>query len=130
MRATIRGVRIALLVLAFYWLALIIATHVPAKVIEQVKVNDKVAHNIAYSGLAFLLAWAIPTNPKRLSQNVVIATLVGTIYAGVDELTQIPVGRTADWGDFSADLFGILIGIVVYIVMRGIIYKTPFRLEA
>jgi VanZ family protein len=48
----------------------------------------------------------------------------------VDELTQIPVGRTADWGDFSADLFGILIGIIVYVVMRGIILKTPFRLEA
>ena len=130
MRATIRGVRIALLVLGLYWLALVVATHVPAQAIQHVKVNDKVAHNIAYSGLAFLLAWAIPTNPKRLSQNVVIATVVGTVYAGVDELTQIPVGRTADWGDFSADLFGILIGIIVYVVMRGIILKTPFRLEA
>lgn len=119
-----------MLALGLYWLALIVATHVPAQAIQQVKVNDKLAHNVAYSGLAFLLAWAIPTNPKRLSQNVVIATIVGSVYAGVDELTQIPVGRTADWGDFSADLFGILIGVIIYVVMRGIILATPFRLEA
>jgi VanZ family protein len=76
-----------------------------------------------------LLAWAVPTHPKRKSQNVLIATGIGVAYAGIDELTQIPVGRIADWADFSADLFGILAGIVVYVAMREAILATPFRLK-
>jgi VanZ family protein len=71
----------------------------------------------------------VPTHPKRKSQNVLIATAIGVAYAGIDELTQIPVGRIADWADFSADLFGILAGIIVYVAMREAILATPFRLK-
>jgi hypothetical protein len=39
------------------------------------------------------------------------------------------VGRIADWADFSADLFGILAGIIVYVAMREAILATPFRLK-
>ena len=91
--------------------------------------NDKVIHIGAFSVLAFLLAWAVPTNHKRRSWNVIIATAIGVAYAAIDELTQIPVGRTADWADFSADLFGILAGIIVYVAMREAMLATSFRLK-
>lgn len=91
--------------------------------------SDKFLHVGAFGGLAFLLAWAVPTNPRRKSLNVVLAAGIGVAYAAIDELTQIPVGRTADWADFSADLFGILTGLVVYVAMREIILATSFRLE-
>ncbi len=87
-------------------------------------------HVVAFAGLAFLLAWAIPTHPKRRSQNVVVATLIGISYAAIDELTQIPVGRTADWADFSADLFGILVGMIAYVIAREILIASPLRLES
>ncbi len=133
MRANIYGVRIAILALASYWTLLAVSTHVPATLARAVqqttKWSDKSLHVIAFGGLAFLLAWAVPTHPKRKSQNVLVATAIGVVYAAIDELTQIPVGRIADWADFSADLFGILAGIIVYVAMREAILATPFRLK-
>lgn len=133
LRANIYGVRIAILCLASYWTLLAVSTHVPATVARAVqqttKLSDKSLHVVAFAVLAFLLAWAVPTHPKRKSQNVLIATAIGVAYAGIDELTQIPVGRIADWADFSADLFGILAGIIVYVAMREAILATPFRLK-
>ncbi|MFY7878041.1 MAG: VanZ family protein, partial [Pirellula sp.] len=87
MRSTIHGLRIAVVALAGYWTLLFISTHIPAQgIMQRVRANDKVLHVIAFSGLAFLIAWAIPTNKNRLSQNVVIAAAVGVIYGGIDEL--------------------------------------------
>ncbi|MCU0707718.1 MAG: VanZ family protein [Pirellula sp.] len=133
MRSTFHGVRIAIIALACYWTLLTISTHLPVTVLravqETTRWSDKLLHFGAFTVLAFLLAWAVPTNPKRRSQNVLVATGIGVAYAAIDELTQIPVGRTADWGDFSADLFGILAGIIVYVAMRELIRVTPFRLE-
>ncbi|MFO0012121.1 MAG: VanZ family protein [Planctomycetota bacterium] len=133
MRASIYGVRVAILALAAYWTALSIATHLPRTVLHIVQRgtgwNDKPLHIIAFAILAFLLAWAVPTDLKRRSRNVLIATAIGVAYAAIDELTQIPVGRTADWADFSADLFGILTGIIVYVAMREAMLATSFRLK-
>ena len=134
MRSSVYGVRIAVLALAGYWALLVAATHLPVSVIhmlqETKRWNDKVLHVIAFAGLAFLLAWAVPTDGKRRSRNVLIATLIGIVYAGIDELTQIPVGRTADWADFSADMFGILTGISVYVAMREALLASRSRLQS
>jgi len=92
---------------------------------QTVRWNDKLFHSLAFAILAFLLAWAVPTNSARRSRNVLIATAIAASYAGIDELTQIPVGRTADWADLAADLFGILIGIVVYVAMREALFAAP-----
>jgi VanZ family protein len=133
LRSTVFGVRIAILALASYWTLLTVSTHVPvslARVVQQTtQWSDKSLHVFAFGILAFLLAWAVPTHPKRKSQNVLVATAIGVAYAAIDELTQIPVGRTADWADFAADLFGILAGIIVYVAMREAILATPFRLK-
>lgn len=129
MRFTFFGVRLAVLLLATYWVALSVATHLPPTVIgavqQTVRWNDKLFHGLAFAILAFLLAWAVPTNSARRSRNVLMATAIAASYAGVDELTQIPVGRTADWADLAADLFGILIGIVVYVAMREALFAAP-----
>jgi VanZ family protein len=133
LRATYHGIRVAVIALTIYWIALTAATHAPVTVLHQVQEitrwNDKLLHFAAFAGLAFLLAWAIPTNPQRRSLNVVVAAFVGVSYAAIDELTQIPVGRTADWADFSADLSGILAGLIVYVAMREILLANSFRLE-
>ncbi|MFY8200362.1 MAG: VanZ family protein [Pirellula staleyi] len=118
MRATIHGLRIAVIALGCYWVLMFISTHVPASALPRVAVSDKIIHAVAFAGLAFLLAWAIPTNLGRPLRNVFLAGLIGTLYASLDELLQIPVGRTADWQDFWADCVGILFGLLFYTSIR------------
>ncbi len=129
MRATFHGIRLAILVLACYWIALTTATHVSASLVASVHAYDKLIHFSAFGGLAFLIAWAVPTNVSRPSQNVLIAAFVASCYSAIDELTQIPVGRTADFFDFIADLLGILLGLLVYMVSRRILVKSGFYLN-
>lgn len=100
------------IIVAIYWLALFVATHIPV-VPEALKEPgaDKWAHSIAYAGLAFLLATRNSTW-DRLTWNVAtqILLVVG-VYGIVDELTQIPVGRNAEMGDWLADLRGASVGL-------------------
>ena len=129
MRATINGLRIAIVALAGYWVLLFIGTHIPAnRLLAQLHQSDKVLHTCAFAGLAFLMAWAIPTNMCKLHQNTLMAALVSVVYAGLDELLQIPVGRNADWYDFYADCFGICLGLSAYTIARAIILKAEWNL--
>lgn len=128
MRATIKGLRIAVIALGCYWVSMFISTHVPANQLPSVHVNDKLVHVVAFAGLAFLLAWAIPTNPGRPLRNVFFAGLIGTVYASLDELLQIPVGRTADWQDLGADCVGILLGLLLYTSFRYSLIRMQISL--
>jgi len=134
MRATINGLRIATVALFSYWVLLFIGTHMPANKLiafmhlASMHQSDKVLHLGAFAGLAFLMAWAIPTNMQKLYQNTRLAALVTVAYAGLDELLQIPVGRTADWNDFYADCFGMGIGLLVYSIIRALILRAQWNL--
>lgn len=128
MQATINGLRIAVVALGGYWLLLFIATHLPPSALPHIRVNDKLVHACAFAGLAFLIAWAVPTKKTKLHQNTMIAASISIVYAGFDELMQIPVGRTADWLDFAADCFGIFIGLSVYTLARAAILRADVKL--
>jgi len=123
MRATISGLRIAVIALGCYWVLMFISTHIPANAVphlhvSDLHVSDKFVHAVAFAGLAFLLSWAVLTNHSRPLRNVFLAGMTGIIYACLDELLQIPVGRTADWNDFWADCLGILFGLLLYTSVR------------
>ena len=130
MRATINGIRIAIVALLFYWVLLFVGTHLPpdSRLLEKVHGNDKVLHALAFAGLSFLMAWAIPTDRARLHKNTLLASFATVVYAAMDELLQIPVGRTADWKDFVADCIGVLIGLTIYTIARSILIKLDWRL--
>ena len=129
MRATINGLRIAIVALLFYWILLFVGTHIPANaVLGKLYASDKVLHAAAFAGLAFLMAWAIPTDRSRIHKNTVFAAFVCVIYAAVDEILQIPVGRTADWKDFVADCVGVCVGLCTYTIARAIIIKADWNL--
>jgi VanZ family protein len=127
MKATIYGLRWAVLCLVVYWTALFIGTHIPASYLHQIRVSDKLLHALAFAGLAFLMAWAIPTRPNRIL-NVLLSALICTIYAGVDEILQIPVGRQADWYDYFADIIGTIMGLSIYTLGRSMIYAAGWRI--
>ncbi|MFV2068349.1 MAG: VanZ family protein [Pirellulales bacterium] len=108
--------------LFFYAMALFMATHWPhpPQVIDVPGI-DKLEHLIAYAGLGLLLArhfffqWQHPLHVLALSIGVV------GLFAALDELLQIPVGRQCDWRDWLADLSGAILGwgtVSVVVVTR------------
>ena len=73
-------------------------------------------------GLAFLLAWALPTRNGRVLLNVLIAMAVVTTYGCLDEISQLFVpGRHGCFSDFLADTLGGLFGVIVYSIGRKIL---------
>jgi len=122
---TINGIRIASLCLIAYWLALFTGTHLPrVRLPHMTGANDdKILHVLAFAGLSFLLAWAIPTKITDRFRNVRLAALAAIFYGALDELTQIPVGRTADWKDLIADIIGAVVGIIAYSSVRELLWR-------
>jgi VanZ family protein len=89
-----------------------IATHLPIQeTLGEPPVPDKLAHFVIYGGLGFLLpmwtGWRSRLTWRRSS--LCLAAIV--VYAVIDEVTQIPVGRSAEWLDGLADLCGAALGI-------------------
>lgn len=137
-QTTIRGVRLATIVLAAYWSLIFIATHIPKPPGISIPHLDKLVHLLAYSGLSFLLSWALPTIPRHKLLNVFLAGLLAVTYGVIDEYSQIPVGRQADFFDWVADSAGTILGLTIYVVARWQIVKrgksqpvpSPRTLEA
>lgn len=96
-----------------WWLAIFTGTHLPIQPSDdEPPIPDKLAHYVAFAGLGFLLpmwrGWRAPVDRKTIATcSVILAS-----YAIFDELTQIPVGRTAEWYDGVADLCGGLTGLL------------------
>ena len=120
---TIRGFRLATVLLSGYWCLLFIATHIPKPPSIHFQHADKIFHFLAYAGLAFLLAWSLPTNHRHRYLNVLLAALIAMSYGVIDECLQIPVGRTADFYDWMADSVGAIAGLTAYGIMRWWILK-------
>jgi VanZ family protein len=112
-----------LLATAGYWLVLFVLTHVPVRSAPSVSVNDKVAHFVAYFILAGLLYFAIwMYQPARRGIGWIVLG-VAMIYGAVDEVLQIPVGRSCELGDWLADVAGagamvLLIGTIRHVAGR------------
>lgn len=127
MKLTIGGLRCAVVLLPLYWLAIFIGTHLPPKALVQLRASDKLLHFSAFFGLSFLICWAISTHPKHRYRNVIIALLICVVYAIFDEVSQIPVGRTADIKDFAADILGAISGASVYVVLRALLKAAGWK---
>lgn len=111
----LRTARLCQIVLAGYWLAMFAATHLPIKVAALPGGTDKVIHVGLYALLAALLAITWQCSAGRLTaRHLRWAWIALAAYAAFDELTQIPVGRTASWADWLADLVGALAGLVLF----------------
>jgi len=113
--------------LFFYAMVLFMATHWPR--LPEVSTGpgfDKLEHLVAYAGLGLLLArhfffhWRQPRHVLALTLGVV------GIFAALDELLQIPVGRQCDRWDWLADLLGAVLGGVV----ASVVVVTRRRLQA
>ncbi len=96
--------------LASLWIVLAILTHMPVpQSAPQIRYLDKLIHLIAYFPLGLLL----PTCRVRGCQSGWVCVLVIALYGIIDELLQIPVGRTASVFDWLADMAGAIGGFLV-----------------
>lgn len=103
-----------LLTLGIYWPVLFWLTHSPVQqVARQSGMSDKTMHLLAYFVLTFLIWFAVsPFEKVRFTKlKSWILLLIVALYGIVDEYVQGRVGRSADFHDFMADLFGILLGL-------------------
>ena len=99
--------------LATYWLAIFVGTHLPSP--HQVPVlpaNDKLLHTVAYLILALLLAAHCAQNRSLAVADYGKILGILLLYAIVDELVQIPVGRQASIADWMADGLGAILGLL------------------
>lgn len=117
-------IRIASLALVAYWALIFTLTHLPSRTLPKLDWSDKVYHSMAFFGLAFLLAWAIPKRSSKLGRHLIFTFCIAVTYATLDELTQnfIP-GRTCDVWDVVADACGASIGLAAYVLVRSTLLK-------
>jgi hypothetical protein len=106
-------------IIAVCWSAIFVATHLPRiPVAIDLPGIDKWEHAAAYAGLACLLT-TYGSFGKPLSRKVAICVIaIGVVYGAVDELSQIPVGRDAEFSDWLADCLGTLIGVGSYVLLQ------------
>jgi len=99
-------------------------THYPISVPYEIVSSDKTLHFIAYMILtvSFLASWELSTGILRPTHYFSV-WLFGTIYGALDEITQIPVGRTCDGMDWLADIAGIVVGLTLFRLARPLLYR-------
>jgi VanZ family protein len=108
------------LTLAAYWITLFVATHLPRELSELPKQRaDKLVHVAAFAVLAWLLAMAWEKSAGRLNAaHLRAAWMLLAVYAAIEELTQIPVGRTCSFADWLADVAGAALGLIMFRWLR------------
>jgi len=111
--------------LVAFWLALVTATHIPpSENLASIETSDKLLHASAYMILAFLLVAAWELNAGRLNaRHLFVAWLAVVVWAAIDEITQIPVGRDGDFWDWTADASGAAVGILLFVYARRMIER-------
>ena len=73
--------------------------------------SDKMVHLIAFAALAFPLA--------RTGRFGLIPVFVGaSVFGGLIEVIQPSFGRSADLQDWSADIAGVALGILLALLYR------------
>jgi hypothetical protein len=99
-------------ILASYWIALFIATHVPMEmVLLPGGVSDLVPHFITYAVLAVLFGVALQVTARQVNgRHFVAAWVLLVVYGAIDEVTQPLVGRQASLLDWLADAAGVAVG--------------------
>jgi VanZ like family len=103
-----------------YWLAMFLATHIELPRVESAPKNtDKAVHLVMYAGFAFLLCLWLSAKGLPSRKILVLVFLAAVLYAGLDEILQtLTATRTAELWDFVMDLFGSILGLSAYYIVR------------
>ena len=83
--------------------------------------SDKAAHMLMYLVLSLCFTYALLKTPmKRAKLRTAAAIVIPTVYGGAIELLQewFFYPRTGTWGDWAADITGVLIGYFAIILLQ------------
>ncbi len=120
------GTSLALVVLGGYWLVIFAATHVPLPPRELPATQlDKLVHAVMYAGFAFLIAWNGSARGWRRGPTALVVLAGTALYGVLDELSQIPVGRSAELADWLADLAGGVLGLAAFWLVAAVVRRRP-----
>jgi len=121
-KITVFGIRLALVVLIVYWIAIFAGTHAPRVPHAVPLIGDKLLHFTAYFCLTLLMCYST-TSPRKLRRFTVIA-LTALCYGAIDEWTQAFVpNRQPDLADYAADAAGIFAAIGLYLAAK-LVYES------
>ena len=118
------------MVCAAYWVALFTLTHLPKVPASGKRVQDKLAHFLAYgvlAGVLYLVLWASQSPRKRAAYFVITVTL---LYGAMDEITQPIVGRSCELNDWLADAAGVALAVGVFASLRYVVERSRRRSPA
>lgn len=119
-----RRVKLVYIPLVCYWIFLFILTTIPGSAMPDVKVSDKIEHFAAYFVLGALLCLAVMVQDKYVlvkKHPFVSSWFFIALYAGIDEMHQMFVpGRQADLLDWTADIVGAALALIVIAIIKKI----------
>lgn len=125
LEVTLAVIRTVSLILAMYWVAIFVATHLPSSNLPKLS-SDKLYHLIAFSGLSFLLAWAVPIGKRAMIGHCFLVGVVVVLYGCFDEWSQqFSAGRQGDVYDLIADTCGCFVGLLFFALSRGVVLRSP-----
>lgn len=116
----VRNPKLWQIALAGYWLALLVATHLPvAGATLRGGVSDKFAHVAAFAVLAAVFATTWQLTAGRLTfSHLCWVWVVVVLYGALDEWTQDMVGRQASFADWLANASGAALGLALFAWLR------------
>lgn len=112
-----------------YLLLLFIGTHLPSDRVEALATtSDKWLHFAGYAVLTVcvLAGWELTIGALE-PKHYFAVWLAGTLYGAFDEVTQTPVGRSADLNDWMADVLGVVCGLLTYRIGREAVLRIARR---
>lgn len=84
----------------------------------------KTAHFVEYSALGFVLVAFMRYTKCIGSKAYWLTPIIGCLFAAMDELHQSFVpGRSCQLSDVMLDTSGVIFGLLVYCVMKGLVRK-------
>ena len=106
--------------------AMFVGTHIPTENVPGIGMSDKLVHFGAYLALSLsvLVSWELSVGVLQPPHYFAV-WLAGTLYGAIDEITQTPFGRTCDGSDWLADVAGLIVGLILFQIVRPLIYRLP-----
>ncbi len=123
--------RITSSILAVYWVAIFVATHLPGSSLPNLG-SDKAYHLGAFFGLSVLLSWVLAQKIEGVRTRIVWVMAITITYAIFDEWSQqFVANRSPDVTDALADTCGAALGVIVFRLAQLIFQRrTGFQTVA
>ena len=102
---------------AAYWVGIFYLTHLPPERLPRTRITDVHAHFTAYAVLALALLWSLHYTDLSTRAAAWWVVCLCFFYGAIDEVLQIPVGRTCSMKDWVADASGTVTVVAVAVVI-------------